>query len=64
MKHTDGRIRQFMSTEAAHQNMLIISAQGLTQNEEAQVRALVKLIARKRSHEKRPRLLYNVTFRN
>lgn len=28
MKHTDGRIRQFMSTEAAHQNMLIISSQG------------------------------------
>lgn len=64
MKHTDGRIRQLMSSEAAHQDTLIISARGLTRNEEAQIKALIRSIARKRSHEKRPRILYNVTFGN
>ena len=64
MKHADSRIKQLMSREAEHQDTIIIVTQGLTHREESQIRALVKSLVRKRSHEKRPRLLYNITSGN
>ena len=55
-------MKRIVEHTAAKQDTINIMASGLTRSEEEQVKALVKKIARKRSHDKRPRLLYDLIF--
>lgn len=58
------RYRNYVSKENHKNDGITVIAKGLTHDEEQQIRALIKAIERKRSHEKRSRLLYDLIFRN
>ncbi len=55
-------MKRIVHYKATKKNTLNIMASGLTSDEIGQIETLVKKIARKRSHEKRPRLLYDLVF--
>ncbi|PYG88470.1 hypothetical protein LY28_01319 [Ruminiclostridium sufflavum DSM 19573] len=57
-------MRQYIDNETAKRDAITIVTVGLTHDEENQIRALIKSIERKRSHEKRSRLLHNIIFGN
>ena len=48
--------------KATKKNTLNLMASGLTSDEINQIETLVRRISRKRSHEKRPQLLYDLIF--
>ncbi len=56
------RMKRIVEHTAAKQDAINITAAGLTRSEEEQVKALVRKIARKRKHDNRPRLIYDLIF--
>lgn len=57
------RYRNYVSREI-HKNVgITVVAKGLTHDEEQQIRALIRSISRRRNHEKRQKLIYDITFR-
>ncbi len=55
-------MKRIVHHKAAKKHTLNIMASGLTNDEIGQIETLVRKIARKRSHEKRPQLLYDLIF--
>jgi len=55
-------MKRIVHYKAAKKNTLNVMASGLTNEEIEQIEALVKRIARKRSHGNRPKLLYDLIF--
>lgn len=57
-------MKRVVEHTAAKQVTINVTTSGLTRSEEEQIKAVVRKIARKRSHDKRPRLLYDLIFNN
>ena len=57
------RYRNYMSKETNKKDGITIIGKGLTHDEEQQIRALICSISRRRKHEKRQKLIYDIIFK-
>lgn len=55
-------MKRVVHYKASKKAMINIMASGLTRDEIGQIEELIRSMARKRSHGKRPQLLYDLVF--